>query len=95
VPAANATPAGWKLVFSSTFFLLDNASLYSFSWIFVIQLRNLFITIEQVQFSFSKSKPIREDICRVFEERRAIEADITSLMFGRECITDWDWEGLQ
>jgi len=48
----------------------------------------------QVQFQFSKVLPLKRELYRVFEEKRAVEVDITSLSLGRECATDWEWEGL-
>lgn len=50
----------------------------------------------QLRFQYSKTKPIKEELYQVFEEKRAIETDAAALALGLECTAEpmWDWEGI-
>ena len=44
----------------------------------------------QMQFSYSKVKPIKEELYRVFEEKKQLEQDMTTLTLGGEKLS---WTG--
>ena len=48
----------------------------------------------QMQFSYSKVKPIKEELYRVFEDKKLLEQDMTSLSLGGDFSAlkgQWDW----
>jgi hypothetical protein len=45
----------------------------------------------EIQFEFSKAKPIRDELRRLLEEKGDAERDFMALMLGRCCASEWAW----